>query len=694
MKRLLPLFPLLLAGCATTTSFVKSDNTTLGRVVVYRNGVAYFERTAEVSTDVLRIAVPGDKIDDFLKSLTVTDLSTGLPAPVGFPNTGPTGDGLTQMQIHLSGAAPHKLQLTYVTEAPSWKPSYRVVLGKDKKVEFQGWAVVDNTSGEDWEKVKLGVGSSSALSFRFDLRSVRTVQRETLHSNDLFAQAPPMGGAAYGAPQAAPRVVSEMSDEVIAQNAVPAPQPIVSGMHAKAAPAEASARSGDKKAKSTATAAAPRAMFRDEPPPPPGGDVAALANRLRSSQNQIVVEGYADDNERDKSGASLARANKVREQLINNGVDPSRVVAVAQGAQAGRKAGVRIVEAPVVKKEEQQKEGKTAPEILEPIGTSHFESPTSMSIARGTSAMISIFKTSAEGEVVYVYDPESARGNAQFAFKAVRVRNPTDSVLESGPVTVFGEGRFIGEGLADPIPAKSVAFVPFALDRQITVEVKDAERDDISRIFAVQRGVMQTRVQHVRKVSYKLFNRMDEPAVVYVRHTVRPGYELVKPKATEKLGAASLFRMPIPAHASVDFVLEESTPVERTVDIRSPSDMSAVRAYLTSDRAEEPLKTQLSALTKLQQDIGNDEQRIQTVREQMDAYRVRTDELHAQIVTLRMVKTGGAIMKSLEKKLQEMSDRLSKATIDLASLEEAILLKRIKLQDGIAELTIDKPAAE
>ena len=42
---LLPLLPAaaFLVGCgAGTSSYVKSD-TTLGRVVVYRNGVAYFE---------------------------------------------------------------------------------------------------------------------------------------------------------------------------------------------------------------------------------------------------------------------------------------------------------------------------------------------------------------------------------------------------------------------------------------------------------------------------------------------------------------------------------------------------------------------------------------------------------------------------------------------------------------------------
>ena len=113
-------------------------------------------------------------------------------------NPQPTGTGLIDMQIKLQGASPHDLKLSYVTEAPAWKPSYRVVLGTDKKVGMVGWAIVDNTSGEDWNNVRLGVGASSALSFRFDLRSVRLVDRETLQANDLFAQAPPTGEATYG----------------------------------------------------------------------------------------------------------------------------------------------------------------------------------------------------------------------------------------------------------------------------------------------------------------------------------------------------------------------------------------------------------------------------------------------------------------------------------------------------------------
>jgi hypothetical protein len=687
MKRYAVLLAFGLMACSSTTSYVRSDNTTLGRVVIYRNGIAYFERTAEVKGDALHLTVPSDKIDDFLKSLTVTDLSTGLPAPVGFPND-TSGDGQTQMDVRLGGTGTHRLKLTYVTEAPSWKPSYRLVVGKGSKVDFEGWAVVDNTSGEDWERVKLGVGSSSALSFRFNLRSVRNVQRETLQSNDLFAQAPPMGGAAYGPNQAAgqPQILAEVPDSAIAEREMVAAEPMAD--MASGAP---SAPGKSRKAAGRAPAAAKHSV--PAPSNQPAVDIPRLARQIQSSNRLVVIEGYADDRDKDKTNASLDRAVKMREQLVANGIDPSRVVTRAQGEQRGQKAGVRIVDGGPAGEKKGVAAAKPSPETADPIGASHFESPTPMTIAKGTSAMISIFRSAAEGEVVYLYDPESARGQASFAFKAVRVRNPTDSVLESGPVTVFGDGRFIGEGLSDPVPARSVAFIPFALDRQIAVEQKDAERDDIQRIVSVQRGILSTQTQHVRAITYKLYNRLSEPATVYVRRTMPTGYKLVKPAAAEKLGASQLFRVVIEAHKSAEFTTEEATPVERTIDIRSAGDMAAVRAYITSAQAAEPLKSQLAKLTKIQQDIANDEQRAQTIREQMSAYRARVDELHVQIVTLRAVKTGGAIMRNLEKKMQEMSDRLSQSTISLASLEEKLLIARIGLQDGIAELTLESPAA-
>src|ERR1051325_11465687 len=102
------------AGCGGgQTSYVRSE-TVLGRVVIYRNGVAYFERTATVADDTLRLSVPAERVDDFLRSLTVVDADTGQPAPVSYPTAGARqgGSSLIDMKIGLAGSAPHRLKLS------------------------------------------------------------------------------------------------------------------------------------------------------------------------------------------------------------------------------------------------------------------------------------------------------------------------------------------------------------------------------------------------------------------------------------------------------------------------------------------------------------------------------------------------------------------------------------------------------
>ncbi|WP_394845037.1 DUF4139 domain-containing protein [Pendulispora brunnea] len=706
----------LLVGCGGGSSYVHSD-TTLGRVVVYRNGVAYFERYAKVDDDTLRLSVPADKVDDFLKSLTVVDAKTGQPAPVAYPTGGSTdGTGLIDMKIGLPGSRPHQVRLSYVTEAPAWKPSYRVLLGQKGQVELQAWAIVDNTSGEDWHHVKLGVGSSSAMSFRFDLRSLRLVERETLQSDALFAAAPPSGASVYGGTPApeGQKNVAVLNDEAIASNrpANAAPTPTVDvAVHGRAQRSfesvdEVLSGEGARKPSSSGMPGNPNAPSEARPPrkteertasPPPPPPQApppnpfdALLRRIKQpgSTNAFVIEGFADPKDTDRNRAALDRANQVREQLIRQGADPNRLTAVGKGEVEGTTGGVRVLES----SKSRASPSAAAAAAADPIGTSHFESGVTMSIPRGSSAMVSILNAKAEGEVVYLYDPESARGNGSFAFKSVRIKNPTDSALESGPVSVFGEGRFIGEGIAEPIPAKSTAFVPFALDRQIVVEAKNEDRDEIARVLSVQHGVFSAEVQHTKRSTWTLHNRLRERVTVYVRHTSPEGHKLSPRSApsVERIGGANLFRVILDAGAKKDIVVEEQAPQFKTVDLRSPDGMALVRTYLSTSAQESPLKSEVTTLLNLQQEIGNIEQRIATVRDQMQEYRSRMDELHAQVVTLRAVKTAGPLMQNLQNKLQDVSDHMSKSTIEVVALQEKLMVSRIRFQDGVADLSLGK----
>ena len=49
--------------------------------------------------------------------------------------------------------------------SPVWKSSYRLIFGATGQPMLEGWAIVDNTTGEDWTKVQLSLVSGRPISF-------------------------------------------------------------------------------------------------------------------------------------------------------------------------------------------------------------------------------------------------------------------------------------------------------------------------------------------------------------------------------------------------------------------------------------------------------------------------------------------------------------------------------------------------
>jgi len=76
------------------------------------------------------------------------------------------------------GTGKRVLRVGYVVAAPLWKSTYRLILGEAAaKAHLQGWAVLENMSGEDWEKVELTLFSGRPVSFRQALYQAYYVNR-------------------------------------------------------------------------------------------------------------------------------------------------------------------------------------------------------------------------------------------------------------------------------------------------------------------------------------------------------------------------------------------------------------------------------------------------------------------------------------------------------------------------------------
>src|SRR5688572_9002023 len=84
------------------------------------------------------------------------------------------------------------------------------------------------------------------------------------------------------------------------------------------------------------------------------------------------------------------------------------------------------------------------------------------------------------------------------------------------------------------------------------------------------------------------------------------------------------------------------------------------------------------------------EERRRTALAQSDTYRERIDELNAQLVSLRRVAQAQALSRNLAAKMDEISVRLQKLTIEVADLDGELLKERVALEDRLAELTLVK----
>jgi uncharacterized protein DUF4139 len=108
-----------------------------------------------------------------------------------------------------ASSAARELVASYMTPSAVWKSSYRLIFGPKDEPVLEGWAIIDNTSGDDWNNVRLSVVSGKPISFITQLYEPRYVQRPQAELAENKPAAPvvfqgAIGGVAGGVAGAPP----------------------------------------------------------------------------------------------------------------------------------------------------------------------------------------------------------------------------------------------------------------------------------------------------------------------------------------------------------------------------------------------------------------------------------------------------------------------------------------------------------
>jgi hypothetical protein len=127
--------------------------------------------------------------------------------------------------------ATRQVKVGYVAGAPLWKTSYRLVLPPvgGEKARLQGWAVLENTTGANWDGVELALQYGNPVTFRQALYKTYFVVRPEVPVEILGRILPGVDTQAASAAAARTRAAPPP----------PAPMPMPMPMQAMSAPAGA-----------------------------------------------------------------------------------------------------------------------------------------------------------------------------------------------------------------------------------------------------------------------------------------------------------------------------------------------------------------------------------------------------------------------------------------------------------------------
>lgn len=634
------------AGCARGPN-VASDQLPLRRVVVYRNGVAYYERGGQVDANEVKFRMRQQMVGDFLATLAIVEAGGSTVRSASFPikveeqyqdpraqefqslisadfKAGPKlKNPLRDVTLKLDGEK-HDLAVGYVAETPVWRPSYRVVIGKDGKAELQAWGIVENLSGENWSDIQLVLVAGAPLAFQSNLGQPVTPQRPLVSDSGEVIDAMPEGMTSVADSKGA---VERYDPE--AQAAAPAP------------PAEPAA--------ADEVSSGPSERKRS------GG--GAAAGKMKAAASPAIARA-------DRAYSTVAKS----EMALAKPMLP----------QASAPSAPRNVSALAA--------------VAVQSGATRYEIPFNVTVPDESATMVLLLQQTVPGESVFLFAPEpGVADSGTHPFRVARFSNSTKGLLERGPVAVFDKGSFLGQGLLDSLPPGATATVPFALERAVGVQSEFQIDVRNARLARIEAGSLFIERDTVYRTTYKVQNGGEEAVRLLVRHMRHPGTRLFRPPTGTEDNTAigsALVPIGIKANARQELVVDERAASQNSEDWLSPLADEAVGSFLKDERVERAVRDQLTAVWDIRQQWKKlqDEQSVLTSeREELER---NQEEMRSNLQAIRKNEQAADLRAKLTKKLDESLTRFDKVQKRLVELSVLTSEQRVRFQESIRGLKV------
>lgn len=654
--------------------------------------------------------------------------------------------------VRFPDARARDLLVTYAVPTPTWAAAYRIVLPDapgEGEALLQAWALVHNSSAVDWDGISLVLATSAPLSFAVDLRTPHFVERPDATGRMVA----PVATGIVGAERS--RSPGDRDGDGVrdADDLCPSDGEDRDGMEdTDGCPDEDNDRDrildrvdqcpndpevyngtddedgcpdrGRVIVEESQIRILEKIYFtRDssEILPRSAPIVDALAATLNGNPQitRVELQGHASDEEADGWALSAARAGALRAALVTRGVAADRLVVRPFGAtrpidpthtERGRERN-RRAELQILSTTYDERPTTSASTGVTVASASRSADPTvrtttdgvdaryevgaRVSIPAGSSTLVTIASARVPGEEVYLFRPDSAApGSESHPFRAARITNHIGLSLVPGTVALFARGAFVGQGLLTALAPDEAATIPYALDESTAVVVEREQSSEPSRLLAIARGVMTLEDRAVVRTRYLIEPGARAPRRIFVRHPRLASYtprEL--PPGTERQASAYLVPVPLDAGRDAVLVIDETTPVRRSVAIVSDL-RSVITPYLEAAGLSEDVNVKVRAALEKRRILAALEEEIAALRERLTDAAMRAAELRENLHALDAARSSSsaATRRALADRVRAASTDTEALSAELAQKGAAAASARSELSELISALTIEEAA--
>ena len=605
-----------------------------------------------------------------------------------------------RMVISTVGSGERSLFVSYISEVPVWKATYRIVLNAKRAPLLQGWAIVDNTVGQDWEKVQLSLVAGAPQSFVQNL------------SQPYYSRRPvvPLPGALSAAPQTYEATLVPGSGRITGVVA-DATDAAISGARLRAYDA------GGVLAGETTADAAGRYELQGMPEGPIRLDVEAPGFRrvfvegvmpsagTTAQQNVHLPAGATVETVTVRAAAGSLNSSASTQYPLNTNINAitERSGSTGSGRGLGSGAGLgggtankaSLPGSPVSARPASTvpSEVDDARSRMEPAARAQelgdlfeYKLKEPITIPKNRSALVPIVQTSIAAEKVSVWNERAGLPRPQ---RALWLNNSSGLTLDGGSFSVLEDETFAGEGLFEPIRPGEKRLVSYATDLALNVNAhSESERERVSRV-RVLRGVLTLHNEVRESKTYTFRNEDSSPRTVIIEHPVRAGYELrgdVQP--VEVTPGWMRFRLHVDAKQTASLVVNEARTIEsahKLTNITNDQVALFVRQKSIDKTIEDALRKILEQRSRIQDLEGQKSDRDDETEKIFDDQQ----RLRENIKVLKGSPEEKTLLQRYTRQLNDQEDRLEKLRKEIEDLAARQEKAQAALDQMIEELSFD-----